>query len=402
MSTLPSVRFLDARTPPHIVTLVAMASVSALSMSVFLPSLHGMAEYFDADYATMQYAVSGYLACVALSQIVIGPLSDRYGRRPVTLWSLVAFMVVTLGAILAPSAEVFLACRMGQAVIATGMVLSRAIVRDMVADEEAASMIGYVTMGMALVPMLGPMIGGALDELFGWQASFGLLLIAGGATYLLCLKDLGETKQGDGMTFAEQVRTYPELFASRRFWGYAICGGFGAGAFFAFLGGSSYVASTIFGLSPFWAGVGFGAPAVGYIFGNAFSAGFSQTFGLNRMILIGTTITAIGTCISAAISFAGASNAMIFFSFCTLIGLGNGLTLPNATAGLLGVRPHLAGTASGLGGALLLGIGAFLSSLTGWFEGETEFPLTLIMAASAVASVFVILWVMHVERRLTR
>ena len=169
--TRPAVRLLDRRTPPHILTLVAMAGLSALTMNVFLPSLPGMAVFFGVPYAQMQLAVTLYLGLSAALQIILGPLSDRYGRRPVLLASGAIFLMASLGTILAPTVEVFLICRMAQAVVASGLVLSRAIVRDMVSDAEAASMIGYVTMGMSIVPMVGPVLGGLLDEAFGWQAT---------------------------------------------------------------------------------------------------------------------------------------------------------------------------------------------------------------------------------------
>ena len=145
-------RFLDRRTPPHLVTLVALAGLSTLAMNIFLPSLPGMATWFKVDYAVMQLAVSFYLAGSAVLQILVTPLSDRYGRRPIILAALVIFVVATLAALFAPSAQWFLAARVVQAVVATGMALSRAVIRDMVPTEQAASMIGYVTMAMSVVP----------------------------------------------------------------------------------------------------------------------------------------------------------------------------------------------------------------------------------------------------------
>ena len=193
MSSLPRGRYLDRATPPHISTLIALTGIGALSMNVFLPSLPAMAEYFNADYALMQLSVSLYLAVNAVLQLFIGPISDRFGRRPVLLISLALFSLATLGCILAPTAVSFLVFRMGQAVIVSGLVLGRAVVRDMVPQAEAASMIGYVTMGMAVVPMIGPAFGGVLDQAFGWQANFILLLAAGLAVLALTWADLGET-----------------------------------------------------------------------------------------------------------------------------------------------------------------------------------------------------------------
>ena len=119
MTQLPFRKFLDRTTPPSTVTLTLLAGIGALNMSIFLPSLSAMADYFDADYALMQFAVSGYLAATAILQVFVGPLADRFGRRPVTLVALAIFVLATLGTLIAPTAEVFLICRMAQSAVAT-------------------------------------------------------------------------------------------------------------------------------------------------------------------------------------------------------------------------------------------------------------------------------------------
>ena len=164
------------RAAPHLVTLVMAAAIGPLAMNVFLPSLPGMARHFDTDYAVMQLAVSLYLGATALLQLFIGPASDRFGRRPVMLVCFAIFLVGTVAAVYAPTVEALLVCRLLQAFSSAGMVISRAVVRDTVGTAEAASQIGYITMGMSVVPMVGPMIGGFLDELYGWQAGFWLTL----------------------------------------------------------------------------------------------------------------------------------------------------------------------------------------------------------------------------------
>ena len=350
----------------------------------------------------MQLSVSLYLAATAVLQLIIGPLSDRYGRRPVVLICYAIFILASVGCLFATTIEVFLTFRMLQGAVAVGLVLSRAIVRDMVPQREAASMIGYVTMGMALVPMVAPMIGGALDQLFGWQATFIFLIASGISVLALCYADQGETSSGDGKSFKAQVSEYPELLASRRFWGYVFAAAFASGAFFAFLGGAPFVASDVYGLSSFWAGIGFGAPAIGYATGNYISGRFSTHYGINRMIQTGTLITSGGMLLALAISLAGYGSAVKFFGLCTFVGIGNGLVMPNATAGMLSVRPHLAGTASGLGSAILIGGGAALSAFAGvalgWGTGDA--PLLIIMAISACLGYVSIRFVVAREKRL--
>ena len=399
---LTTIRFLDRTTPPHILTLVLITGMSALSMSIFLPSLAAMTTYFQTDYAIMQISLSGYLAATAVLQVFIGPISDRYGRRLLVLGSLAVFVLATVGALLAKTVEVFLFFRILQAAVATSMALGRAIVRDIVPQNEAASMIGYVTMGMALVPMVGPMIGGGLEQLFGWQATFVFLGIAGLMTLTLVYFDLGETVSGNGTGFREQVRTYPELLSSPRFWGYVLCAAFGSGAFFALLGGTSFVASEIFGLSPLWSGIALGAPAIGYAVGNFFSGRFSVKVGINRMAIIGTGVTILGLGTSALLTLSGVNHPLNFFGFCVFLGLGNGIMLPNVMAGSISVRPHLAGTASGLGGAIMIGGGAALSQFAGsilTIETGTM-PLQLIMLAVSILALMSVLFVIWREKQI--
>ena len=402
MSTPRPVRFLDRATPPHIATLILLAGISALAMNIFLPSLPGMAAEFGADYRVLQLSVALYLAVNAALQIVMGPISDRRGRRPVILGGLVIFLLATLGCILSTNTLMFLSFRMVQATVVVAMVLSRAVVRDMVPEAQAASMIGYVTMGMAIVPMIGPAIGGVLDQAFGWRSTFWALFILGALVLWLTWRDLGETAPRSGQTLRQQIADYPELLTSPRFWGYALASALSSGAFFAYLGGAPFVGDRVFGLDPAVLGLYFGAPAVGYMLGNFVSGRFSTRIGVNRMVLWGTLINAGGIGANLALFYLGHGTPLTFFGLMTLMGLGNGMVIPNATAGALSVRPHLAGTASGLSGALMIGGGAALSALAGaWLTpGSGAYPLLWIMLTTAIAAVLAIMLVIRRERRL--
>lgn len=398
----PVIRFLDRQTPPHVFTLILLAGMSALVMNVFLPSLPNMAEYFGTTYAVMQLSVPLYLLCSAVMQIFIGPLSDNLGRRKMMIFSLVMFMIATLGCILAPNATVFLLFRVGQAVIATAMVLSRAVLRDLYTQDQAASKIGYVTMGMALVPMIAPAVGGAIEQVYDWHVTFWLMFVIAGGILVLVIFDMGETAQAATTSIVGQFREYPELLTSPRFWGYALAAAFCSGAFFAYLGGAPFVGSTVFSLDPFWLGIYFGAPAIGYFAGNWLTGIYAMRFGVNSMVMWGCLANATGGTLSLLIFLLGYGSAETFFGMMTLIGLGNGLCIPNATAGMLSVRPRLAGTASGLGGAIMIGGGSALAVLAGTLlTPETgAYPLILIMLITAVAGLFSILVVIRREKSL--
>lgn len=393
---------MDRTTPPHIATLILLPGISAAAMNMFLPSLNHMAEHFDVSYAVMQLSVPLYLGLSAILQLFIGPVSDKYGRRLVVLWGVGLFLVFTLGCILAPNAETFLFCRLMQASIAVAMVLSRAAVRDMYDQDEAASMIGYVTMGMALVPMIAPIVGGAMDEYLGWQSVFWFLLASGIAVFYITWADMGETAMVSGKTLVEQFREYPELLTSPRFWGYSMASALCSGAFFSYLGGAPFIGSAIFGMSAGVLGLYFGAPAIGYAFGNYLTGRLAQSHGINTLVLWGCIVNVLGIALSVLVFLAGMGTPLTFFGFMTFVGLGNGLVIPNATAGMLSVRPHLAGTASGLGGALMIGGGALLSALAGsMLTIETgAYPLLYLQLATGIAGVISIIYVIRRENRL--
>ncbi|MCV2874940.1 multidrug effflux MFS transporter [Rhodobacteraceae bacterium XHP0102] len=388
MQDVSSQRFLDRRTAPSIFTLIVLTGLGALSMNIFLPSLPQMAEYFEAEYAVVQLSVALYLGVNAALQLLVGPLSDRYGRRPVMLAGLAIYGVATLGCLWAPDVVTFLIFRMIQASVVVGLVLGRAVVRDLYPRDQAASMIGYVTMGMAIVPMVGPVIGGALGQAFGWKANFWLLFAAGIVIFALAWADQGETARKGQGRLRDQFAQYPVLLRSRRFWGYGLSSTFASGAFFAYLGGAPLVGARVFGLEPALLGLFFGAPALGYFFGNFISGRYSVRIGIDRMILWGSFITFAGLCFGLGLFILGFKTAAVFFGSMTFVGLGNGMVLPNATSGMMSIRPDLAGTASGLGGSIMLAGGASLSALSGVLlsQADQAYPLIYLMILCAAAA----------------
>lgn len=402
MTMVPAPSYLNNRTAPHLSTLILLASMTALTMNIFLPALPQMSEHFDTPYRVMQLSVAIFLAANGVLQIFIGPMADKFGRRPVILAGLGIFCVSTVGCLLAPNVTVFLIFRVIQASVAVAMVLSRAVVRDMNTPDRAASMMGYVTMGMSIVPMIAPAIGGLLSEALGWQSTFYALLIGGVIVMAITWADLGETGTPSEMSLGRQFAEYPELLKSPRFWGYCLACAFSSGAFFAFLGGAPFVASEVFGMSPAEFGYFTGAPAVGYFLGNWLTGVAAARIGMNRMIIWGTVFIIVGMGLAITITVMGLGSKYVFFGFMTFVGIGNGMTIPSATSGMLSVRPHLAGTASGLGGAIQIGGGAALSALAGFLltPGTTEMTLLVLMAATGVAGFLAISVVIFRERQL--
>jgi MFS transporter, DHA1 family, multidrug resistance protein len=381
--------WLNRRTPPHIVTLVVLAGVSALNMNMVLPSLPSLAAHYGAEYGVVALAISAYLGVTAVLQLFLGPLSDRFGRRPVVLVSLAVFCAATVGCIFAPTVGIFLFFRMVQAVVATGIVLSRAIVRDMVPPNAAASMIGYVTMGMAVAPMIAPTIGGVLEALYGWRAAFAFLTAFGGLTLLVASRHLHETNRnrGSAESAGQLLHGYVRLSRSRPFWGYALTTGFSSAVFFAFIAGASYVMVDLMRRSPVEYGFYFAAVPGGYILGNFLSGRFVLRFGPNRMILAGTLVPPVAVAAMAAAFAADFMHPIALFAPMAFVGLGNGLVIPSGIAGAVSVNPDVAGAAAGLSGSLQIGFGALVAPLVGAMLGTTVWPLIIVMTVCALLAI---------------
>ena len=403
MSRYKKIRFLDRTSPPHIFTLILLASISALTMNIFLPSLPNIAASLGSSTSILGLSVGIYLASSALLQLIIGPFSDQFGRRPLILWSLIIFCLSTLATVFVTNTAQFLILRIFQAISASCMVLARAIVRDTTESvEQAGSQIAYVTMGMAFVPMIGPAIGGLLDYQYGWTASFWILCLLGSMIFLISYFDVGETLPENSQGFLEQIRTYPSLLRSKRFWAYCLSSAFVSGAFFSYLGGAPFVGNEVFGLSPKDLGIWFGAPAVGYILGNFLSGRFSTKIGLDKMIFFGVIIALTGVSISFMISYLGFGSILSFFGLMSLVGLGNGMSIPNATAAMMSVNPKLAGTAAGLGSAIMIGGGAGLSAIANFIlkPGSSELPLIILMWLSVFSGLCAVNYVIYRNKKI--
>ena len=403
MQKYKDVRFLNRSTPPHILTLILLASISALTMNIFLPSLPNIASELNSSTSILGLSVGIYLASSAVLQLIIGPFSDQFGRRPLILWSLIIFCISTLATVFITNTAQFLILRIFQAISASCMVLARAIVRDTTESiEKAGSKIAYVTMGMALVPMVGPAIGGLLDYQYGWEASFWLLFILGLVILLVSFFDVGETLSNHNQSFLQQISTYPSLLRSKRFWGYCLSSAFVSGAFFSYLGGAPFVGNEVFGLEPKDLGFWFGAPAIGYVLGNFLSGRFSTKIGLDKMIFLGVTTALFGVSISLTISLLDHGSVLSFFGLMTLVGLGNGMSIPNATAAMMSINPKLAGTAAGLGSAIMIGGGAGLSAIANFIliHGSSEIPLIMLMWTSVFCGLCSVAYVSYRKKTL--
>jgi MFS transporter, DHA1 family, multidrug resistance protein len=389
---------------PPILALVAISALSPFAINVIVPAMPELQRVFSTSYSHVQLTLSLFLASVAISQIVIGPLSDRFGRRPVLLIGLSCFTLACVVAAFATSVEALIGLRIVQgATGCVGLVLGRAIVRDLFERRQAASMIGYITMGYALAPMVAPFIGGLLLEGFGWQAIFWFMAGFGLTCIAVVYRFIAETnlRPTPKISFGTLFADYRRLVRDGDFVLFTMAASFGSGFFFAFLGGAPYVSEHILGLSPIRYGMWFGLIALGYSTGNFLSGRFAERIGVTRMILAGSIIAVVASTIPPALFALGYGSAAALFVPMMLTGISNGIVLPNAIAGAISVRPEIAGAAAGLSGAVQIGCGAGMSALAGILleGGETAFPLFAVGAATAAIALGVAVLILMKARR---
>ena len=337
------------------------------------------------SYSAASWAVSGYLALTAVLQLVLGPLSDRIGRRPIVIFSVASFTVLSAVCALATDFATFIAARMLQGVIIAGSTMALASLRDTSGAEAAARRISWVAMGMAVGPMIGPTIGGFLDAAFGWRSVFWFLSGAGALLLALVFADWGETNTQKSGSFGAQFRAYPALLSSAAFWAFSGAIVTGVGCFYIFISGAPLVGERVLGISTAEIGIAVGIITAGFFVGNGVSGRVSERVGLGRMVLAGRLIQVAAISLNLLLLLWGIFNPFSFFGLMAVVGFGNGIANPSAHAGLMSVNPTLAGSAAGLSGALVLAFGAVFTAVSARLLEVGPPALTLLLAMLALS-----------------
>jgi MFS transporter, DHA1 family, multidrug resistance protein len=364
--------------------LICITAIGPTTLNILVPALPNLAKALGTDADTVQLAVSLYLIGLASAQLLAGPLSDRFGRRPVALGGLALTAVMSLAALAVGDVTSLIVVRIVQAIgAASGIVVARAIIRDLFERDRAAAMLGLVATAMVIAPTFGPLIGGLLETAFGWQSIFLFVAAASLAVLAWGARVLPETRRRDAAGGATGYRgDLAALARSASFHGYVLCASFGSGTFFAFLGGGPHAVVTIMGRSPAEFGVWFALSSVGYMAGNFLTSRLSMRCGVDRMIRWGLGFEAVGAAAAIVLAaFAPAWGPAIIFIPQLVMGFGNGVMLPNAIAGAVSIRPQAAGTASGFLGCIQMTIGAAFVQLGGLVlvDAATVLPMALLL-----------------------
>jgi DHA1 family bicyclomycin/chloramphenicol resistance-like MFS transporter len=379
-----------------IVILVGVTTLSPLAISIIIPSLPAISLDLGANLTAIQMVLSGYLFALAAGQLFVGPLSDRYGRRPVLLVGFTVFVLAGIACAFAPTTEWLVAGRIIQGLGGSaGIVVTRAVVRDLHGREQAASVLGYVTMGMAVPPMVGPMFGGLINDAWGWQAVFGFIASAGLLVLIVVWFKLPETNTNRaGRTIASLAADARELIAIPVFWAFNLTSALSGGVYFAFMAGAPFIASVQLGLGPAHIGALLLFPSLGYFAGNYLTGRFAQKHGIMFMIATGNLALLATVGVITVLMGLGYVTQWTLFVPMLMVGLANGVAIPSAITGGISVRPAIAGTASGLGGSLQFGTYALAALVTGAALAAAPHALTLaiVMLAGAASSTLAGFW----------
>ncbi len=361
------------------VLLTALVAFGPLSTDLYLPSLPTLVTVFGTDIATVQLTLSVFLAGFAVSQLVYGPVSDRFGRRPALLGGIAIYLVASAACALTNDVGGLIVARFFQALGACcGPVVARAVVRDVFGRDRAATVLAYMAMAMTLAPAVGPVLGGVITELFGWRGNFLLLTVFAAGILAATQVLLGETnahRDENALKPGRLVANYVLLLRDRAFLGQMLTVAFTYSGIFSFISGSSFVLIGRLHLTPAQYGASFGVVVLGYTLGSFFAGRMSQRMGGPWMIRTGTAVSLAGGLLGVALALAGVPHLTAIVGPVFLFMVGAGLTLPNAMAAAVGPYPMMAGLASSLVGFTQMAVAALVGVAVGHLHGGTQTPM---------------------------
>ena len=386
---------IDSLSKQLIVLLAATSALGPAGMQILLPALPVIQDDFSVSNDVAQLTLSLSMFSIAIGTLVYGPMSDKYGRKPTMLLGIFIAIIGSIFCYLADSIGWLIAGRIIQAFGgAVGLVLARAIVRDVYGAEESARVIATLVIVMVIAPMMSPALGGEMMNRFGWESVF--LVMAGASVIIFVFLILRQPEtlvtpvQFEGI--GSMLRTFGSLLRSRPFCGYAFCVTFVSVVFFSFISAAPEIMVSVLNRPPTEYGYYFVMIPIGFMIGNYVTRHFGRSISIDSMIVLGSTIAIGGIVLAIVLNLVGLSHPLALFLPVSIAVFGNGITLPNAQAAAINEFPQYAGSASGLTGFLQMSVSAVAAQFVAFIFNETAYPLLIMMLLASVISLFCFRW----------
>ena len=386
-----------------IILLAAVSALGPVGMQILLPALPVIKQKFYVTNDVAQLTLSLSMLAIAIGTLVYGPLSDKFGRKRVMLVGIIITIFGSIVCFVADSIMLLISGRFIQAFGgAVGLVLARAIVRDVYGPEEAARVIATLVMVMVVLPMMSPALGGELMQRFGFESVFIVIAFASAIAFVFLFLWLPETlaKPVPFEGVKSMLMTFSKLFASRVFCGYAFCVTFVSVVFFSFISAAPEIMVSVLKRPPTEYGYYFIMIPAGFMTGNYVARHYGRTISIDNMIAIGASIGVFGIVLALLLQTLGMSSPVALFLPIALAVFGNGITLPNAQAAAINEFPEYAGTASGLTGFLQMAVSSIAAQAVALIFNGTVYPLLGLMLVASIISLLIFRWgVLNFKKR---
>ena len=380
------------RTPPYgsqerapFVLIVAITACGTLGMHLIIPALPDTARSLGVSAGTIQLTITLYLIGLAIGQLLYGPVSDRFGRRPVLLAGLALFTLAGLATTAAPNAWTLVIARILQSIGAcAGLVLGRAIVRDSATADRATAQLALLTLVMSAAPAIAPVLGGTATAWFGWRAAFALLAIVGAVTLVFAILLLPETNALQSSSRASLLLGSLRLFRSRAFCGYVLGGACTTTSFYAFMAASPFILVNLLHQSPERVGLYYLLLMVGVAAGGLAANRLAGRIRTRSALRIANAIAIAGAACFMLAELAGWLNVVSMIAPVVVFMVGAGMASPFALTGAVSVNPHAIGAASGLYGFTQMAYGALCTVIVEVWRPGSVFTVAAVLLVSSL------------------
>lgn len=359
-----------------------------LSTDLYLASLPNLASNFSVTPAAVQQTLSLFVIGFGFAQLISGPLSDRFGRRPVLIGGLSVYVITSMACALSPSLNLLIGARFIQAIgSCTAVVVARAVIRDAYNPAEGARVLAKASSWLALAPILGPILGGYLQVAFGWRAAFFALTFCGVAVWVyawLYMKESNNTPNPDAIRFATMARNYLNIMSIPAFWAYTLPGAISYASIFVYISGTPFIYITVLDVPTEYYGYLYALGVAGYLSGTLICRRYIGRLGIQRTLIMGTVVALVGASSFLGLVLLDVRHWTLVVAAQFLVMGGHGINFPCAQSGSLAPFPLQSGAAAGLFGCITMVAALLAGTWVGSSHDGTLIPLAYISTTVAL------------------